>query len=135
MDASWRMDAVRRQLEELEAVRATWPEEGAVVLCREEEDALDQLRRTVDGGGALVVFGRRGDAATFVQNVKGLRWQAVAERYVEDDVDPARGVDVSHLPRGGWEEIDGERGFARLVERCRDAGLERVVHALIRKDT
>lgn len=83
--------------------------------------------------GALVALGRREDATTFVQRVKRLRWQAVAERHAEDEVVRGVGVDVQHLPVG-WTEIHGERGFAQLAERCRRAGLERVVQALVRHD-
>lgn len=287
MSESRRFEAVRRQLDELDALRATWPEEGAVVLCREEEelvellrrqvqphadvegatqdasrspsatlsyvvappdchgvtfvvslpctypvqgrpairadvpgatrartahfqrtvdecvsawegcecvhaavaalqDAMDDVSRGVDVDasarrvsaeaeptcsiralwfhhvyargkrkamaewaeelqvrgwcvvgrpGALVALGRREDTTEFVQRVKRLRWQAVSERHVEDevmrpvDVD----VDVQCWPEG-WTEIQSERGFAQLAERCRRAGLERVVHALLGHD-
>lgn len=83
--------------------------------------------------GALVALGRREDATTFVQRVKRLRWQAVAERHAEDQVVRGVGVDVQHAPVG-WTEIHGERGFAQLAERCRRAGLERVVRSLVRRD-
>ena len=83
--------------------------------------------------GALVALGRRDDATTFVHRVKRLRWQSVAERHAEDQVVRGVGVDVQHLPVG-WTEIHGERGFAQLAERCRRAGLERVVQALVRHD-